>query len=84
MFYNDEQVLVTWMTDSSNVESIHRNAPNLSAVDSYLGTVEARDGTWGYFLKGEEFVPCINYATARKGLELAAIAILPPEDSRLK
>jgi hypothetical protein len=30
---------ITWMVDSAGVETAHRNAPNLSQKESYLGAL---------------------------------------------
>lgn len=56
----DDAPTLTWITDSGQVESIHRNGVSLSMVDSYIGhldlsiagevysfTAVLRDGTRG-------------------------------------
>lgn len=79
--------LITWMVDALGRESVHRNVPNLSAEQSYIGHLERRkdadgDLSWGFVIKGS-YSMAPSYARAHSGLTKAAIASLPVEDTTI-
>jgi hypothetical protein len=85
MSHMDGSPLLTWIVDSGKRESVHRNAPGLSAKDSELGHLERRsdadgDWSWGYVIDGG-YNMAASYAQARRKLEEAALKRLPPEDT---
>lgn len=80
MIPNDDLAL-TWMVDSGQRESVHRNVPGLTYQESYLGHLERRkdvdgDWSWGYVLKGKDYVPAATYPQARNKLTEAALSIV--------
>lgn len=83
---NEASPLITWITDSGQRESVHRNVPGLSYKESYLGHLERRkdqdgDLSWGYVIGGQYHMAA-NYAQAHRKLTEAALATLPPEDKQ--
>lgn len=80
-----ESPVLTWMIDSAKKESIHRNVPNLTFGQSYLGHLERRkdqDGDlhWGYVIGGE-YQQVGLYSVARARLERIALGLLPTTDT---
>ena len=74
-------IKITWMVDSGGVESVHRNGPNLTMRESYLGAilVTTHEPGWCVYTGGElggepEEVlgPFHSYTRARIALLLAA------------
>ena len=75
--------MLTWISDSSSVESVHRNGVGLSFDQSFIGQLEmlpARSTkdprVWGYRIgRNGALNPVGSYARARVALERAAMTI---------
>ena len=69
--------LVTWITDSNQKESVHRNKSGLTYEQSYIGHLVRKvdqdgDLCWGYEVNGY-YTFAKNYAKARAELEQKAV-----------
>lgn len=77
-----EHPLLTWITDSSGITSVHRNSHNLSFNKSYLGHLIYKNGCPGYFVKGDETLHLSqDYARAIEGLTKAAMLLLTDDET---
>ena len=73
----DTHPLLTWMTDSANVTSVHRNYPGLTFKESYIGHLVRKDGVWGFAVGAGEPMFFRDYPAAYRALEELACNSLP-------
>ena len=75
------RIKITWFMDSGSKESVHRNAPNLTMRESYMGRIVSviQNEEWKVYLGGtmdgepeEVLGPFHSYTRARVALLLAA------------
>lgn len=62
-----KKVKINWIEDAYGNQTCHFNEGKMMAVDSYIGTVCFRDGSWQATLKGaEKMLACKNLASAKQ------------------